>query len=74
MRHKLETVVYAQGWLESQFENMLSIQTDEANKQVAEQINEMWKTLSEGLDDLIKEYATQCEWLDSMRQTLNKSQ
>ncbi len=55
MRHKLETTVFAQGWLEAQFESMLAIQTDEANKKTAEQIVEMWKTISESLDDLIHE-------------------
>jgi hypothetical protein len=55
MRHKLETIVFAQGWLEAQFESMLAIQTDDANKKVAEQISEMWKTVSEGLDDIVAE-------------------
>jgi len=55
VRHKLETTVFAQGWLEAQFESMLAIQTDEANKKTAEQIAEMWKTISESLDDLIQE-------------------
>lgn len=70
MRHNLETAVYVQGWLESQFESMLAIQTDDANKQVAEQIAEMWKTVSETMDDLILENQTLNRRLLKVQQAL----
>jgi len=60
MKSKLETVVFAQGWLEGQFEGMVA---NSAMKQdedptlhlIATQVLEQWTLVSNALDELIRE-------------------
>lgn len=60
MRHKLGTVVFAQGWLESQLESNVSKTMENQNEDptahlIAAQMWEQWTVISNALDDLIKE-------------------
>lgn len=57
MRHKLDTIVFAQGWLTNQLEKAAESQTTEAGTVIAAAVLEQWKLVDEGLDDLIKENA-----------------
>lgn len=57
MRHKLDTIVFAQGWLTNQLEKAAESQTTEAGTVVVATVLEQWKLVDEGLDDLIKENA-----------------
>lgn len=58
--HKLSTAVFAQGWLEGQFENALKKASETANEDpsallIATQVQEQWSIVSSTLDRLIKE-------------------
>jgi len=60
MRHKLGTVVFSQGWLDGQFENMVTKTAEKQNEDptahlIASQMQEQWSIVSAALDDLIKE-------------------
>ncbi len=60
MRHKLGTVIFSQGWLDSQFESMVNKTTEKQNEDptshlIAVQMQEQWNIISVALDDLIKE-------------------
>ncbi len=60
MRSKLGTIVFAQGWLDGQFESLLNKASETANEDptallIATQIQEQWAIISNALDDLIKE-------------------
>lgn len=60
MRSKLGTVVYAQGWLEGQFESLINKASETANEDpttllIATQMSEQWAIISNALDDLIRE-------------------
>jgi hypothetical protein len=56
MRHKLDTIAFAQGWLGSQLDHAAAdnAQLTEAGQAVAAQVLEQWKIIDEGLDDLVK--------------------
>lgn len=61
MKHKLDTAVYAQGWLEGQFENLINNAAAKGDEDptgllIATQIKEQWDIVSQTMDDLIKEY------------------
>jgi hypothetical protein len=61
MRHKLDTAIYSQGWLEGQFESMVAKTAQTENEDptahlTAVQIQEQWSIVSETMDDLIAEY------------------
>jgi hypothetical protein len=56
--HKLSTIVYAQGWLDTFFENYENDATpirDEDIDEYKEHALEMWRILNDGLDELRKE-------------------
>ena len=60
MRSKLGTVVFAQGWLDGQFESLLAKAAETANEDptallIATQMQEQWVIITNALDDLIKE-------------------
>jgi len=60
MRSKLGTVVFSQGWLDSQFESMISRASETANEDpttllIATQMQEQWTVISNALDELIQE-------------------
>jgi len=60
MRSKLGTVVFAQGWLDGQFESLLNKAAETANEDptallIATQMQEQWAIVTNALDDLIKE-------------------
>jgi hypothetical protein len=62
MAHKLSTAVFAQGWLEGQFENMVSKSAEKSNEDptahlIASQIQEQWAIFSASFDQLAKENA-----------------
>jgi hypothetical protein len=61
-QHKLSTAVFAQGWLEGQFEGMVAntaakTDADPTVHLVAVQVLEQWNIVSAALDQLIKENA-----------------
>lgn len=61
-QHKLSSAVFAQGWLESQFETLVANtakKTDEdpASHLVATQVLEQWSVVSTAFDQLIRENA-----------------
>jgi hypothetical protein len=56
---KLSTVVFAQGWLDGQFESLVNQSAEKANEDptahlIATQIQEQWAIVSNALDELIK--------------------
>ncbi len=57
--HKISTVVYAQGFIEDYIENntqpLLDIEENADENEHREQVIEMWRVLSSGLDQLRKE-------------------
>jgi hypothetical protein len=60
MRHKLGTIVFSQGWLEGQLENIVAKTAEKQNEDptshlVATQMLEQWSIVSTALDDLIRE-------------------
>lgn len=62
MSHKLSTAVFAQGWLDGQFENFVSKATEKANEDptallIATQMSEQWGIVSTTMDQLIRENA-----------------
>jgi hypothetical protein len=61
-QHKLSTAVFAQGWLEGQFETMVARSAEKADEDptvhlVATQVLEQWKIVSDAFDQLIRENA-----------------
>ena len=73
MRHKTESVVYAVGWLESQFEVWKAQAADESAQKTFAQAEELFKTISEGTIDLIKELAEAQRQLASIRALVKTS-
>lgn len=74
MRHKLDTVVFSQGWLEGQIENMVAKSAETADEDptahlVTTQISEQWAVVSTALDDLIQENLTMRRKLDIIKGT-----
>lgn len=62
MRHKIDTAVFAQGWLQGQIEEVMRLTAEKANEDptehlIATKMQEQWVILSETMDDLIKENA-----------------
>lgn len=60
MTHKLSTAVFAQGWLDGQFESLVNQSAEKANEDptahlIATQMQEQWSLVSSALDALIKE-------------------
>lgn len=60
MAHKYSTVVFSQGWLDGQFENMIAVatanqETDPTQLVLASQIQEQWNIVSTAVDELIRE-------------------
>jgi hypothetical protein len=61
-QHKLSTAVFAQGWLEGQFETMVARSAEKADEDptvhlVATQVLEQWNIVSNAFDQLVKENA-----------------
>lgn len=73
MRHKLDTIVFAQGWLTNQLEKAAESQTTEAGTVVAATVLEQWKLVDEGLDDLIKENKRLTQVVNDISITLGDS-
>lgn len=57
MRHKIDTIVFAQGWLGNQLEKAAEGQLTEEGTVIANTVLEQWKLIDEGIDDLVKENA-----------------
>jgi hypothetical protein len=60
MNSKLSTVVFAQGWLDGQIENVVKSATMKQNEDptpflIATQVQEQWTLVSNALDELIRE-------------------
>lgn len=58
MRHKLETIQFAQGWLGSE----LAYAADDLDKAggdttISKNVMEQWQIIDEGLDDILRENA-----------------
>ena len=58
--HKISTVVFSQGWLDGQFENMIAEAQKKADEDptallIATQMQEQWAVVSTALDELIVE-------------------
>lgn len=62
MTHKLSSAVFAQGWLEGQFEALVERTAKRENEDptshlVATQVLEQWSIVSAAFDELIRENA-----------------
>ncbi len=62
MKHKIETAVFSQGWLDGQFENMVTKTAEKANEDptahlLASTMQEQWVVVSQTMDELIAENA-----------------
>jgi hypothetical protein len=62
MTHKLSTVVFAQGWLDGQFESLVNQSAEKANEDptahlIATQMQEQWVIVSNAVDQLIRDNA-----------------
>lgn len=62
MRHKIDTAVFSQGWLEGQLESMVTKTAEKANEDptahlIASTIQEQYTIVSQTMDDLIAENA-----------------
>jgi hypothetical protein len=58
MRQKLETAVYAQGWMGSQIQSLVEAYAsseDENVRALSNQLAAMWVVLDETMDDIIRE-------------------
>jgi len=60
MESKLSTVMFSQGWLDGQFENMIASTAEKQNEDptahlVATQMAEQWAVVSKAVDELIQE-------------------
>lgn len=72
MRHKLDTIVFSQGWIENQLEKAAEAQTTEEGSVIAATVLEQWKVVSEGIDDLIKENAALKLQLQDIEEAINR--
>ena len=50
--HKLSTIVYAQGWMEEHIETHNDFLNEDETDEYRAQVQEMWRIISEGLDQL----------------------
>lgn len=62
MRHKLSSAIFAQGWIESQIDSMVTKTGETENEDptahlIATQLQEQWAIVSGAFDDLVKEKA-----------------
>jgi hypothetical protein len=55
VRHKVDTIVFAQGWLGNQLEVAAEAQATKQAQVMGQQVLAQWKILDEGLDNLLKE-------------------
>lgn len=56
MRHKLDTIVFSQGWLSSELEKAANdVEKEGGDTTIAKKVLEQWQVIDEGIDDLIKE-------------------
>jgi len=58
--HKLSTAIYAQGWLEGQFESLLTDAQKTSNEDpnkllIVSQMQEQWNIISGAFDELVAE-------------------
>jgi hypothetical protein len=72
MSHKLSTAVFAQGWLDGQFESMIADASKSANEDpnrllIATQMQEQWNVVSSAFDELVKENAEMERRLSSVK-------
>lgn len=51
---KIESIQYAQGWLGTQIDSMLS-DANEKEREIANQVKKMWDLVDQGVDALIRE-------------------
>lgn len=58
MRHRVETILFSQGWLGSELANAANdVAKEGGDDTIAKQVLEQWQIIDEGLDDLIRENA-----------------
>jgi hypothetical protein len=56
MRHKPETIAFAQGWLGAELANAASdVEKEGGDSTIANQVLEQWHLIDEGIDDLLLE-------------------
>lgn len=60
--HKLNTVVFSQGWIDGQLENMVSKTAEKENEDptphlIACELQSQWNVVSATMDELIRENA-----------------
>jgi hypothetical protein len=56
MRHKLDTIVFSQGWLANELANAANdVEKEGGDTTIAKKVLEQWQVIDEGIDDLIKE-------------------
>ena len=67
MRHKPETIIYAIGWFEGQIEAWKEAATDAGSKKTLREVEAVFKTISEGAEDLVRELADAERRLASVR-------
>ncbi len=67
MRHEPGTVLYAIGWFEGQIDAWKAEAYDNSAKKTLAEVEAVFKTISEGVDDLVKELADAQRRLASVR-------
>jgi hypothetical protein len=75
MNHKLNTSVFAQGWLDGQIESMVKTASEKQNEDptaflIANQMQEQWSIVSDTLDELIRENREMSHKLSIVRSAL----
>lgn len=70
MRHKPETIAFAQGWLGNQLELAAQAQQTEEAQVMGEQVLTQWKLVDEALDDLLKERQKYQQAIEAIRISL----
>lgn len=66
---RLTGVVFAQGWLGSQIENLKP--ENESQSTIYAQMAEMWSTIDAALDELIRENQSATAKLEAVKQIIN---
>ena len=71
MRHKLDTIVFAQGWLSSELTNAANdVEKEGGDTTIAKMVLEQWQIIDEGVDDLIRENADLQRKLAAIKEAL----
>lgn len=71
MRHKIETIRYAQGWIGQHIETHNNSLDETETDDYRQHVQNMWQILDESLDDLCAENASLRATLDLIDQARN---